>query len=433
MSAARDQGVRTFTAEVLTENSAMLKVFADAGLQARRSWADGLAELAFDLPGSVADAGWEPYLDAVASREGHADVASLRHLFAAESVAVIGASRNPQAVGRAILHNIVTGGYTGRVYPVNPLARNSKASPACPRRRRCPRRWIWPWSRSRPEAVLDVAEECGQRGVKSLVVITAGLDAAAKADLLACCRRHGMRLIGPNCFGIAVPGLGLDATFGASHPAAGQAGLAVQSGGLGIALGRQLSRLGIGISSFASLGDKCDVSGNDLLMWWEQDPATKHGRAVSGVVRQPAQVQPDRPPRGSRPCRSSPCTPGRSQAGQRAASHTAAAATPLVTREALFEQAGIIATQDIGELLETAACWPASRCPAAAGWRSCPTPAAPACWPRTPAPTRACTSLRSAARYRRRSAAGCPPAPRSPARSTPPRRSRPETSAAAWN
>ena len=355
VSAGRDQGVRTFTAEVLSENSAMLKVFANAGLQARRRWADGLAELAFDLPGSVADAGWEPYLDAVASREGHADVASLRHLFAAESVAVIGASRNPRGVGRAILHNIVTGGYAGRVYPVNPLATELEGVPCLPSAAALPPAVDLAVVAVRAEAVLGVAEECGQRGVRSLVVITAGLDAPAKADLLACCRRHGMRLIGPNCFGIAVPGLGLDATFGASHPAAGQAGLAVQSGGVGIALGSQLSRLGIGVSSFASLGDKCDVSGNDMLMWWAQDPATTmavlylesfgNPRKFSRTARQVGAAMPVLTVHA-----------GRSAAGQRAAaSHTAAAATPLVTREALFEQAGIIATQDLGELLETAA------------------------------------------------------------------------------
>ncbi len=355
VSAGRDQGVRTFTAEVLSENSAMLKVFANAGLQARRSWADGLAELAFDLPGSVADAGWESYLDAVASREGHADVASLRHLFAAESVAVIGASRNPQAVGRAILHNIVTAGYAGRVYPVNPLATDIEGVHCLPSAAALPPAVDLAVIALRPEAVLGVAEECGQRGVKSLVVITAGLGPPAKADLLACCRRHGMRLIGPNCFGIAVPSLGLDATFGASHPAAGQAGLAVQSGGVGIALGSQLSRLGIGVSSFASLGDKCDVSGNDLLMWWAQDPATTMAVLYLESFGNPRKF--------SRTARHVGATmpvltvhAGRSAAGQRAAaSHTAAAATPLVTQEALFEQAGIIATRDIGELLETAA------------------------------------------------------------------------------
>jgi acyl-CoA synthetase (NDP forming)/GNAT superfamily N-acetyltransferase len=355
VSAGREQGVRTFTADVLAENSAMLKVFADAGLQARRTCADGLVQLAFDLPGDIADPGWEPYLKAVADREGQADAASLRHVFAAESVAVIGASRNPRAVGRAILHNIVTGGYAGRVYPVNPLAEELEGVPCVRSAAALPREVDLAVVAVRPEAVLGVAEECGQRGVKAIVVITAGLGFAVKADLLACCRRHGIRLIGPNCFGIAVPGLGLDATFGASHPAAGLAGLAVQSGGVGIALGSQLSRLGIGVSSFASLGDKCDVSGNDLLMWWEQDPATKLALLYLESFGNPRKF--------SRTARHVGATmpvltvhAGRSEAGQRAAtSHTASAATPLVTREALFEQAGITATRDIGELLDTAA------------------------------------------------------------------------------
>jgi acyl-CoA synthetase (NDP forming)/GNAT superfamily N-acetyltransferase len=355
VSAGREQGVRTFTADVLAENAAMLRVFADAGLRARRSWADGVVSLSFDLPGDVADPGWEPYLEAVADREGQADVASLQHVFAAKSVAVIGASRNPLAVGRAILHNIVTGGYTGRVYPVNPLAQELEGVPCLPSAAALPAEVDLAVVAVRAEAVLGVAEECGQRGVKSLVVITAGLDSGAKADLLACCRRYGMRMIGPNCFGVAVPSLNLDATFGADHPAAGQAGLAVQSGGVGIALGSQLSRLGIGVSSFASLGDKCDVSGNDLLRWWEQDPATRMAVLYLESFGNPRKF--------SRTARhvgaSMPVLTvhaGRSAAGQRAAaSHTASAATPLVTREALFEQAGIIATRDIGELLDTAA------------------------------------------------------------------------------
>jgi acyl-CoA synthetase (NDP forming)/L-amino acid N-acyltransferase YncA len=354
VSIARDRGVRTFTALVLDENYAMLKVFADAGLHARRKLADGVTELAFDLPGDVADPGWGPYLDAVAERESHADAASLRHIFAAESVAVVGASRRPGSVGRTILRNLVTGGYTGQVYAVNPRTSELEGIPCLP----SPAALPGPVDVAvvvvpRP-AVLDVAEECGKRGVKALVVITSGLDRADKTSLLACCRRHGMRLIGPNCFGIAVPGLGLDATFGAQHPAAGKAGLAVQSGGLGIALCGQLSRLGIGISSFASLGDKCDVSGNDLLMWWEQDPATKLAMLYLESLGNPRKF--------GRIARHAGATmpvltvhAGRSQAGQRAASHTTASATPLVTREALFAQAGVIATRDIGELLDAAA------------------------------------------------------------------------------
>ena len=120
-----------------------------------------------------------------------------------------------------------------------------------------------------------MAERCGQRGVRSLVVITSGLDVAARADLLAVCRRHGMRLVGPDCFGVAVPGIGLDATFAARPAKPGVTGLVMQSGGLGFAMVDHLSRLGIGISSFASVGDKLDVSGNDMLMWWEHDGLTK--------------------------------------------------------------------------------------------------------------------------------------------------------------
>ena len=111
--------------------------------------------------------------------------------------------------------------------------------------------------------------------MRPLAVITSGLDAAACADLLAVCRRHGMRLVGPDCFGVAVPGIGLDATFAASHPGPAWPGWSSQSGGVGLALVDQLSRLGIGISSFASVGSKLDVSGNDMLMWWEQDEVTK--------------------------------------------------------------------------------------------------------------------------------------------------------------
>ena len=169
----------------------------------------------------------------------------------------------------------MTGGYAGQVWAVNPQAHELEGVPCVPSPAALPAAVDLAVLAIPAQAVVSVAEECGKRGVRSLVVITAGLDSGTKAALLACCRRYGMRMIGPNCFGVAVPGIALDATFGASHPTAGTAGLAVQSGGVGIALAAQLSRLGIGISSFASLGDKCDVSGNDLLTWWDQDPATK--------------------------------------------------------------------------------------------------------------------------------------------------------------
>ena len=205
-----------------------------------------------------------------------------------------------------------------------------------------------------PSALPEVAEQCGRNGVRALVVITSALGAAG-AELLAICRQYGMRLVGPNCFGIIMPWIGLDATFAADHPLPGVAGLVVQSGGVGIALLEQMSRLGIGVSSFASVGDKYDVSPNNLLTWWAQDEVTQLAilyvesfgspRKFAGTARRVGQRMPVLTVIG-----------GRSAAGQRAAAaHTAAAATPLVSQEALFEQAGIITTTSLGELIETAA------------------------------------------------------------------------------
>ena len=281
VSYARSHQITTFVAETLTENKAMLGVFADAGLPVRRRYAEGVYRLTFPLPSPEADPlgpTLDGYLSAVAARERRADAASLRHVFAPESVAVIGASRRHGAVGRAILDNIRAGGYAGRLYTVNPHAAQLDGQLDS---ERC----LAAVTDLPPvdlavvavpaAGVLEVAEQCGQRGVRSLVVITAGLSAEAQATLLATCRRHGMRLVGPDCFGVAVPGLGLDATFAARPAQPGVAGLVMQSGGLGFATVDHLSRLGIGISSFASVGDKLDVSSNDMLLWWEQDGVTR--------------------------------------------------------------------------------------------------------------------------------------------------------------
>jgi acyl-CoA synthetase (NDP forming)/GNAT superfamily N-acetyltransferase len=354
VSIARDRGVRAFTAETLTENRAMLTVFADAGLPVERQVADGVVELNFPIPAGDADRSLDSYLDSVATRESLADVASLRHLLRPASVAVVGASRRRGTVGREILHNVVTGGFSGEVYPVNPRASSMEGLPCLASVADLPEHLDMAVIAVPPEAVTDVAAQCGQHGVRSLVVITSGLGAHG-ADLLAICRRYGMRLVGPNCFGVAVPRLGLDATFAAEHPKPGTAGLVVQSGGIGISLLGHLSQLGIGVSSFASVGDKYDVSSNDMLTWWEQDGQTKLAvlyvesfgspRKFARTARRVGQRMPVLTVLG-----------GRSAAGQRAAaSHTAAAATPLVTQEALFAQAGIIALHGLGELVEAAA------------------------------------------------------------------------------
>ncbi|MGO8884616.1 MAG: GNAT family N-acetyltransferase [Streptosporangiaceae bacterium] len=351
---ARRLEVRAFTAETLAENSAMLRVFADAGLPAKRRISGGVVDLTFPLPDGDNDLRLDSYLESVASRESVADVASLRPLLHPRSVAVVGSSRRRGTVGRAILHNIMTCGFSGSVYAVNPHARTMEGVPCVASVDNLPERVDLAVIAVPPSAVPEVAAQCGRNGVRALTVITSGLGAAG-ADLLAICRRYGMRLVGPNCFGVIVPWIGLDATFAAGHPPPGVAGLVVQSGGVGIALLEQLSRLGIGVSSFASVGDKYDVSSNDMLTWWAQDDVTRIAvlyvesfgspRKFAGTARRVGQRMPVLT-----------VVSGRSAAGQcAAASHTAAAATPLITQEALFDQAGIIATTSLGELIDTAA------------------------------------------------------------------------------
>ena len=415
----------------------MLKVFADAGLQARRK-----------LVGRRRRTGLRPArrrrrsrLGTLPGRGGQPGGPRRRGEPAAPVRSQIGGRGRgqPQARRRSAGPSCTTSSPAATPDACTRstrMAQELEGVPCLPSAAALPDRWISPWwpcpRRGGPG---------GRRGMRpagrlvALVVITADLDAAAKAALLACCRRHGMRLIGPNCFGIAVPGHrpGRDVRRQPPEPRA-TAGLAVQSGGLGIALGEQLSRLGIGISSFASLGDKCDVSGNDLLMWWEQDLATTHGGAVPRVVRQPAQVRPDRPPCRVGPCRCSPCTPAAPRPGSAPPPRTPRRPPPRWSpgRRCSSRRASSPPRTSVS-CWKRLLCWPASRCPVAAEWRSYPTPAAPGCSRPTPAPTRACTSPSSAPRYSRRFAAGCHPAPKSPARSTPPRRLLQRTSAAAWN
>lgn len=350
---ARQRDLRAFTAETLAENSAMLRVFADAGLPVKRRIAEGMVELTFPLPVGEDEHRLDSYLETVASRESRADVASLRPLLQPRSVAVVGASRHRGTMGRAILRNIVTGGFTGPVYAVNPHAQTMEGVPCVASVDKLPGQVDLAVIAVPPSAVLKVAAQCGRNGVRGLIVISSSRGAAG-AELLAVCRQYGMRLVGPNCFGVIVPWIGLDATFAADHPAPGVAGLVVQSGGVGIALLEQLSRLGIGVSSFASAGDKYDVSPTDMLAWWAQDEVTQiavmyvesfgNPRKFAGTARRVAQRMPVLTVVG-----------GRSPAGHRAASHTAAAATPLITQEALFGQAGVIATTSLGELVDTAA------------------------------------------------------------------------------
>ncbi|WP_411149212.1 GNAT family N-acetyltransferase [Streptomyces sp. A30] len=351
VTAARMAGLTAFTAATLADNHEMMRVFTDLGLRTerRRDRDEVYSLVRLDQD--------ETYLAALDERGRVADTASLRPLLRPRSIAVVGAGTRPGSVGRAVLRNIRRAGFTGRLMAVNPHADTVEDTPCHPSVASLPQPPELAVLAVPAGAVPEVAEQCGKTGVRALVVLTAGLDVEQAAALLATVRRYGMRLVGPNCLGIATTeeAVRLDATFAAHRPLPGTAGVAVQSGGVGIALLGGLTRLGIGVSSFVSLGDKYDVSGNDLLQWWESDGTTDLAllhlesfgspRAFSRTARRVARRMPVLT-----------VDAGRSDAGRRAAaSHTAAAATPTVTRQALFTQAGVIATRSIGELLDTAA------------------------------------------------------------------------------
>jgi len=331
----------------------------------QRSLVDGVYDFTFPLPADEADATLGTYRDTVAVRERSADVASMRPVLTPASVAVIGASRRPGSVGRVILKNIITGGYAGLVYPVNPHAAELDGITCLPSAAALPEHVDLAIIAVQAEAVLGITAECGRRGVKALVVIAAGLSGPARAELLEICRRHGMRMVGPASFGVANPGIGLDATFASRHPAPGIAGLALQStGGTGFVLLEHLSRLGVGISSLVSFGDKDDVSGTDLLRWWESDEQTKLALLYLESIGNPAKFART----ARRVGRTTPVLTvvvGRSATGRLLAGARAAkVATPLVTRQALFQQAVIIAAANLGELLDTAALLAAQPVPA---------------------------------------------------------------------
>ncbi|GHF33548.1 bifunctional acetate--CoA ligase family protein/GNAT family N-acetyltransferase [Streptomyces fumanus] len=359
VSAARQDGITAFTADALSENHEVLRLFTDLGLSVvrRPDGPETHCVIALDEE--------ETYLAATEARGRAADIASLTPLLTPRTVAVVGVGRRPGSVGRALLHHLHEGGFTGRLFAVNPAAKAILGVPSHPSVSELPVTPDLVVIAAPADTVPAVAEECGKAGVRALVVVSADLDPGQAQALLSACRTHGMRLVGPNCLGIAQtdPALRMDATFAAVHPAPGTAGVAAQSGGVGIALLEGLSRLGIGVSTFVSLGDKYDVSGNDMLQWWESDGRTDlallhlesfgNPRAFSRTARRVTRRMPVLT-----------VDAGRTDAGRRAAaSHTAAAATGALTRQALFTQAGITATRSIGELLETAALFHAQPLP----------------------------------------------------------------------
>ena len=362
---AAASGFRTFEATVLPDNHVMLEVFRDSGFEIRsKSDRDAVTVLLSLSPtvGSVAAAG---------RRQALATATSLRPLLAPSAVAVVGVSRDPGSVGRRILDAIVVGGFTGPVYPINPHVSEIDGLRCYASVADAPRGIDLAIVAVPSRLVLDVAAQCAAAGARSLIVITAGFAEVGAAggvlqqELVDLVRGHGLRMIGPNCMGVLSTdaGVSLNASFSPIVPPAGRIAFSSQSGALGMAILRLAIDRGVGLSAFVSVGNKADVSSNDLLEYWEADPGT----AVIllylesfGNPRRFAQI-------ARRIGRSKPIVAvkaGRTQAGLRAASsHTAALAASDVTVDALFHQAGVIRADTIDEMFDIATCLEAQPLP----------------------------------------------------------------------
>lgn len=352
---AREAGIHRLRAETLAENAPMLRVFTDSGFEQVHRFDSGVVELTLDTSYSVQT------LDRMAERERRAEDRSLRPLFAPASVAVIGAGRTPGGIGHEVLRSLA-GGYQGRLYAVNPQARSIVGVTAFPSILAVPEQVDLAVIAVPAAQVASVLTECGAKGVAGAVILTSGFSELgatgrqAQQEILEIARRHSIRLIGPNCLGIVntAPEVALNATFADLTPAPGSLAIAAQSGAVGIAVLDHASRVGLGISQFVSLGNKVDVSGNDLLLHWWNDPHTdviglylesfgnpvKFGRLARLVGR----TKPVLVVKG-----------GRSTGGRRAGvSHTAAAATPDTAVDALFAQSGVLRMDTVEELVDTA-------------------------------------------------------------------------------
>ncbi|SHG39569.1 Acyl-CoA synthetase (NDP forming) [Geodermatophilus nigrescens] len=276
-AAARERGITTFVAEVLAQNSRMVRVFLDAGYQPRRSYEDGVVHLTFPI------APTETSLAVAYEREQRSESRSIARLLTPRSVAVVGASNDEAKIGNLVLRNLLDYRFDGPVYPVNPNARHVRGVPAYASIEAIPGDVDLAVVAVPADEVAGVVEACRRKRVRGLVVISGGFGEtgpegrAAERALVAAARASGMRVVGPNCLGIVNtdPAIRLDASLAPQVPGRGRVGFFAQSGALGVALLERARSRNIGLSSFISAGNRADVSGNDLLQYWATDPGTE--------------------------------------------------------------------------------------------------------------------------------------------------------------
>ena len=353
---ARTNGIKRFRAYVLGENRQMMRVFRNSGYELTRTIDRGVYTVGFPVEES------ESSLVAESEHEKRAVASSLLPLFFPESVAVIGASTDQSSIGGRLFNNLINVGFTGPLYPVNPSAKVVRSVKAYPTILDVPDQVDLAFVVVPQRHVYEVVDQCGDKGVRGVVVISAGFSevgpegAAREAELLELVRERGMRMVGPNCMGLinTADAVRLNGTFAPVYPPAGNVAMSSQSGALGIAILDYASEKNIGISQFVSVGNKADVSGNDLLLAWEDDPQTDvitlyvesfgNPKKFSRIARRIGRRKPIIAVKS-----------GRTQAGSRAASsHTGALASSDVAVNTLFHQAGVIRVDTIEELFATA-------------------------------------------------------------------------------
>lgn len=358
-AAAQERGIRRFTAEVLAENQQMLRVFIDVGYAVSRDFSSGVVDLEFDI--APTEASW-----AVArSREQRAESRSIARMLAPRSVAVIGASNEPTKLGHAVLRNLLQGGFTGPVYPVNPETVSVQGVRAYPSVIDIPDPVDVAVVTVPAASVSEVVESCRAKGVHGLVVVTGGFADAdgpnkdpagsdQQKQLVSLARASGMRVLGPNCLGLVNtdPAVRMNATLAPVVPPAGRIGFFCQSGALGIAILADAASRDLGLSTFVSAGNRADVSGNDLLQFWQSDSRTEvvllylesfgNPRKFARLARTLARTKPVIAVKSGRHAL---VTPGL------AANAAAVSGTAVAT---LFAQSGVIRTDTLAEAFDIA-------------------------------------------------------------------------------
>jgi acetyl coenzyme A synthetase (ADP forming)-like protein len=355
--AAAANGITRFEALVLPSNQRMLQVFRDSGFDVTVERQADVLHVQFPTQLS------ERVLERFERREGTSAANALAAVLYPRSIAVIGASRQSGSVGAEVFRNLLRAEFAGPVYPVNPSASVIQCVPTCASIEQIAGPVDLAVVAVPAVQVVPVARQCARKGVRALVVLSAGFGEvgasgrARQAELLDVCRASGMRLVGPNCIGVVNtdPKVRLNASFGPPLAREGRLGLASQSGALGMAAIDYAATRGLGLSSFVSMGNKADLSSNDLLEFWETDPRTDvvllylesfgNPRKFSRIARRLGRCKPIVVVKS-----------GRSAAGSRASSsHTGALlAASDVTVDALFQQAGVIRVDSIESLFDVA-------------------------------------------------------------------------------